>query len=262
MKKKGISLIVLIITIIVLIILATTIIITISKNNPVKASKEAVINSDIATIKDLYNLYATNLLLKNKNTTANDINAKLNDLTDDATLIEKYGDYISVDNGELVVSEYAPDEIKDAAKDQNLKVKLGLLKAKSSWKCFYDTTIHFGPMQTDGIYNGAFEKIWLSWYENEFTGYNIKVKISKDGEVAQNYEKETIINEVGSYVATYEAVGSDKTISREYKFDIGTPKSIDSNEIFNIVDYSVVKSIVVNNNKESLKTNAGRILFR
>ena len=59
-KKKGISLIVLIITIIVVIILAVTVILTITKNNPIESSKEAVFKEDVRAFQDELNMYISN----------------------------------------------------------------------------------------------------------------------------------------------------------------------------------------------------------
>ena len=59
-KKKGISLIVLIITIIVVIILAVTVILTITKNNPIESAKEAVFKEDVRAFHDELNMYISN----------------------------------------------------------------------------------------------------------------------------------------------------------------------------------------------------------
>ena len=56
-RKKGISLIVLIITIIVVIILAVTVILTITKNNPIESAKEAVFKEDVRAFQDELNMY-------------------------------------------------------------------------------------------------------------------------------------------------------------------------------------------------------------
>ena len=56
-KKKGISLIVLIITIIVVIILAVTVILTLTKNNPIESAKEAVFKEDVRAFQDELNMY-------------------------------------------------------------------------------------------------------------------------------------------------------------------------------------------------------------
>ncbi len=57
MKKKGISLIVLIITIIVIIILAGVIILNLTKNNPINSAKKAKFLNDIDTFKSELSLY-------------------------------------------------------------------------------------------------------------------------------------------------------------------------------------------------------------
>ena len=59
-RKKGISLIVLIITIIVVIILAVTVILTITKNNPIESAKEAVFKEDVRAFQDELNMYISN----------------------------------------------------------------------------------------------------------------------------------------------------------------------------------------------------------
>ncbi len=59
-KKKGISLIVLIITIIIVIILAVTVILTITKNNPIESAKEAVFKEDVRAFQDELNMYISN----------------------------------------------------------------------------------------------------------------------------------------------------------------------------------------------------------
>ena len=56
-RKKGISLIVLIITIIVVIILAVTVILTLTKNNPIESAKEAVFKEDVRAFQDELNMY-------------------------------------------------------------------------------------------------------------------------------------------------------------------------------------------------------------
>ena len=57
MKRKGISLIVLIITIVVIIILATAIILNIANTNVIDNSKAAVFKSDVTNMKDELSMY-------------------------------------------------------------------------------------------------------------------------------------------------------------------------------------------------------------
>jgi len=56
-KRKGISLIVLVITIIVIIILAGSVILSLSQNNPIKAATEATFKSNISTYESELSLY-------------------------------------------------------------------------------------------------------------------------------------------------------------------------------------------------------------
>ena len=57
MKKKGISLIVLIITIVVIIVLATAIIVTLAKTNVIQNANEATVKQDFKTLQDELNMY-------------------------------------------------------------------------------------------------------------------------------------------------------------------------------------------------------------
>ena len=57
MRKRGISLIVLIVTIIVIIILAGVVILALSKNNLIESAKEAVFKEDIRTFQDELAMY-------------------------------------------------------------------------------------------------------------------------------------------------------------------------------------------------------------
>ena len=59
-RKKGISLIVLVITIVVIIIIATVVILTLNENNPVGRAREATFKSDLKTIEEEYAMYISN----------------------------------------------------------------------------------------------------------------------------------------------------------------------------------------------------------
>ena len=56
-RKKGISLIVLVITIIVIVILAVAVILSIANNNPIENAKKASFLNDMTTLKEELNLY-------------------------------------------------------------------------------------------------------------------------------------------------------------------------------------------------------------
>ena len=63
LTRNGISLIVLIITIIVVIVLASVVILTISKNNPLKSAKEATFKSGVRNFQDELSMYVGNQVL-------------------------------------------------------------------------------------------------------------------------------------------------------------------------------------------------------
>ncbi len=73
-KRKGLSLIVLVITILVMLILSGVVIVSLSKNNPVEKAKEAVAATDIASYKDELNLNIVNELTLNTSLKKEDIN--------------------------------------------------------------------------------------------------------------------------------------------------------------------------------------------
>ena len=66
MKRKGISLIVLIITIVVIIILGTAIVVNIAKANVINNANEAVLKSDVANLKSELEIYVTDQFVSNK----------------------------------------------------------------------------------------------------------------------------------------------------------------------------------------------------
>lgn len=59
-RKKGISLIVLVITIIVIVILATSVIITLVKNNPIDNAKKSILLNDLSLFKEELELFKSN----------------------------------------------------------------------------------------------------------------------------------------------------------------------------------------------------------
>ncbi|MDD3304475.1 MAG: hypothetical protein PHP54_06145 [Clostridia bacterium] len=100
MKKKGISLITLVITIIVVIILAAAVILTLNNNNPVENAKEATFRSDVTSIHEQLNLYALNELAKNNGTfDMTTMNGKVSDYIPGVT---QYDSELKVEQGKLV----------------------------------------------------------------------------------------------------------------------------------------------------------------
>jgi Tfp pilus assembly protein PilE len=56
-KRRGISLIVLIITVVIIVILATAVIVNLVQTNVIDKTKEAVVQQDFKTFQDELNLY-------------------------------------------------------------------------------------------------------------------------------------------------------------------------------------------------------------
>ena len=64
-KRKGISLIVLVITILVMLILSGVVIVSLSKNNPIEKAKEANLKTNVQSLIEEVNMYIANSLEKN-----------------------------------------------------------------------------------------------------------------------------------------------------------------------------------------------------
>ena len=112
-KRKGISLIVLVITILVMIILAGVVVVSLQKNNPIEKAKEANFKTDLATFKEALELYHTNEIANNSNYQKNSINAiRANVATDEEhfnnmkkyinSMTKEYSKKFNIVNGELV----------------------------------------------------------------------------------------------------------------------------------------------------------------
>ena len=109
MKKKGISLIVLIITIVVIIILATAIIVNIAKTNIINNAKEATVKQDIKALQEELTMYIAD---EYADTLGNFKVEKFN-VTNKNKLLEvlpslkgsKYEGFIVIENGKVMVTE-------------------------------------------------------------------------------------------------------------------------------------------------------------
>ena len=103
MKKRGISLIVLVITIIVIIILAVAVILSIANNNPIENAKKAAFQNDIATLKEELDLYIQKQYADSQGTyKASDLNKLGEDIKDILPDIkDKYIGKIAINGGSL-----------------------------------------------------------------------------------------------------------------------------------------------------------------
>lgn len=68
MKKRGISLITLVVTIIIIIILAAAVILTINNNNPLSNASKATLQSDLKSFQEALQLYIGQKSIENAGT--------------------------------------------------------------------------------------------------------------------------------------------------------------------------------------------------
>lgn len=104
-NKRGISLIVLVITVIVLSILAAVVIINISNTNIIQQTVNTTFKSDMANLKQMYELYIAGTLAKQHDFVRSEFNvpvggAEFDDIFD-GQLPEKYKDNLQIRNGKL-----------------------------------------------------------------------------------------------------------------------------------------------------------------
>ena len=119
MKKRGISLIVLIITIIVVIILASIIILSFIQNNPIKKAQEAKFKTEVSQFKEELLMTHANNLAEHKRYKSESVNVEVGNYSLMKSYIpsitEEYADRLYIKNGELAYvdennSKYDEDE--------------------------------------------------------------------------------------------------------------------------------------------------------
>ena len=106
-KKKGISLIVLIITIIVMIILAATAILTLSNSGIINRANEAVEKTDLAQVKNLAALKWSEAYLRNEKDIETYV---LNGLKNERINIDKYDITVTLNGVDVELKEEVPSE--------------------------------------------------------------------------------------------------------------------------------------------------------
>ena len=120
-KRKGISLIVLVITILVMIILAGVVVVSLQKNNPIEKAKTAKDTSNLSALKEELELYKTNeLMLGNKD--ANNISFTETEAKDILKNIpENLKEKVVVSNGKLgVYYSKITEEAQDYARENDI----------------------------------------------------------------------------------------------------------------------------------------------
>ena len=136
-NRNGISLIILIITVIVVIILAAAVILTISKNNPIDSSREAVFKEDVRNFQDSLLLtiskqYTDNQGNRDYKITTQNIPTTFDEMkTYIINYTKKYDKKLGIKNDELV---YFPDEVTEKEEEwlEDLGIKPWIIEEASS----------------------------------------------------------------------------------------------------------------------------------
>ena len=165
-KKKGISLIVLIITIIVVIILAVTVILTITKNNPIESAKEARFKEDLRTFQDELSLYISKQYTNAGGHWDGNISAKRCDEIVDyiPSFTKKYEGKFIINNNNLEYTNNLDKKEKEYAQSLNVN------KNESLLPCEYQ--------QVEYIESTGTQYIDTKMIPNQDTDINIKFKFT------------------------------------------------------------------------------------
>ena len=131
MKRKGISLIVLIITCVTIIILATAIIVNIAQTNMIENAKEAVVKQDFKTMQDELNMYKADKYVE----TRGNFKAENLDITNKEQIAEimpsivgtKYEAYVLIEDGCIAISDEMPEQERKWAMEA-----VGLIKTSTN----------------------------------------------------------------------------------------------------------------------------------
>ena len=102
-KRKGISLIVLVITILVMIILAGVVVVSLQKNNPIEKAKEANFKENLSSFNQILHLQVAQDVLLDKNNEKVSYLYKAEDIKKVIPEFkEEYAEYVNISNGKLV----------------------------------------------------------------------------------------------------------------------------------------------------------------
>ena len=270
-KKKGISLIVLIITIIVVIILAVTVILTITKNNPIESAKEAVFKEDVRAFQDELNMYISNEYTRLQGQRDIKITAKKYEKNGDKDSVYTYvPDFKKKYEGKLAIKDDMIVYVGSDAKEKEWLLNSGVYIAKT-------LTVKYVDQDGNKLKEDESIPLMDNYYSvdvPEIEGYirfseKLEGKISQDIEVIAEYYlendnlafmgldasgKET--TDEGSIVS-YEVTGigecnvSKIAIPREHN---GKPVTKIKENAFK--GNTTLKSIIVGDNIENIGGNA------
>ena len=188
-KKKGISLIVLIITIIVVIILAVTVILTITKNNPIESAKEAVFKEDVRAFQDELNMYISNEYTRLQGQRDIKITALGYDKDGDGDSVYTYiPDFKKKYEGKLAIKDDMIAYVGSDAKEKEWLLNSGVYIAKT-------LTVKYVDQDGNKLKEDASMPLMDNYYSvdvPEIEGYirfseKLEGKISQDIEVIAEY---------------------------------------------------------------------------
>ena len=270
-KKKGISLIVLIITIIVVIILAVTVILTITKNNPIESVKEAVFKEDVRAFQDELNMYISNEYTRLQGQRDIKITAKKYEKNGGKDSVYTYiPDFKKKYEGKLAIKEDMIAYVGTDEKEKEWLLNSGVYMAKT-------LTVKYVDQDGNKLKEDESMPLMDNYYSvdvPEIEGYirfseKLEGKISQDIEVIAEYYlendnlafmgldasgKETIDE---ASIVSYEVTGiGECNVSK-----IAIPREHNSKPVIKIKDSAfvnnkILKSVIIGDNIESIENNA------
>ena len=272
-KKKGISLIVLIITIIIVIILAVTVILTITKNNPIESAKEAVFKEDVRAFQDELNMYISNEYTRLQGQRDIKITALGYDKDGDKDKDSVYTyvpDFKKKYEGKLAIKDDMIAYVGSDAKEKEWLLNSGVYIAK---------TLTVKYVDQDGNRLKEDESITLmdNYYSvdvPEIEGYirfseKLEGKISQDIEViAEYYLENDNLAFMGLDASGKETTDEASIVSYEVTgigecnvSKIAIPREHNSKPVIKIKDSAfvnnkILKSVIIGDNIESIENNA------
>ena len=225
MRKRGISLIVLIVTIIVIIILAGVVILALSKNNPIESAKEAVFKEDIRTFQDELAMY----IAKDYTSSGGQRDGKISvtSLKDIQKYIQSFskkyeGKYIIQNDGLM----YQEDSLKKDEKDwiASTDVKRIVNPVSENWRTYIaDVTEDGVPIpkgftykegtKATGVVIEDNEFVWVPSTEDEYVkdfsfpnNYGASSSNTSDESFLSNLDETLDVKKYGGfYIGRYEA---------------------------------------------------------
>ena len=139
-KRRGISLIVLVITILVMIILAGVVVVSLQKNNPIEKAKEATFKNNVASYKDELSLAVAT---RNSNGITEKINAGEADIKNYIPSIKKE------DTKKFTIIEDKLAYTGDIVKEEALAGEIGVLACGKGKSVFIDQNFGVNGQEID-----------------------------------------------------------------------------------------------------------------